>query len=77
MLQEQHDGGQFQSSANVAFRGRGDKTNRGCGNFCGQGGGGRNNGGQGGSSSGSAQGGQGTSKPRCQICDKPNHSALE
>jgi hypothetical protein len=39
--------------------------------------GGRFPGGRGNSPTGNNSGGQGSSKPKCQICDKPNHSALE
>jgi hypothetical protein len=77
MLQDQQSGGQqFQSSANMANRGR-DGSNRGRDSNRGRGRGGRFPGGRGNSPTGNNSGGQGSSKPKCQICDKPNHTALE
>jgi histone deacetylase 1/2 len=67
--------GQFQSSANSASRGRG-------GFNCGRGssfrghGRGRGNGGNNNNSKMSSSSNN-NSKPRCQICDRPNHTALE
>jgi hypothetical protein len=75
MLQDQ-GGQQYQSLANVA--------NRGCGGFnCSRGTnrargrGGRNLGGCNNNTAANNFGGQSSSKPKCQICDKPNHTALE
>jgi hypothetical protein len=75
MLQDQ-GGQQYQSLANVENRGRGGfnrgrSTNRGCGR------GDRNHGGRNHNTTGNNFGGQSRSKPKCQICDKPNHTALE
>jgi histone deacetylase 1/2 len=76
MLQDQTDGQRYQSSANVANRGRGG-FNRGRGTNRGRGRGGRNPGGRNNNTAGNNFGGQSSSKPKCQICDKPNHTALE
>jgi hypothetical protein len=77
MLQDQQSGGQqFQSSANMANRGRGGST-RGRGSNRGRGRGGRFPSGRGNSPTGNNSRGQGSSKPKCQICGKPNHTALE
>jgi hypothetical protein len=74
MLQDQQSSGnQYQSSANMASRGRGG--NHGCGGNRGRGGRGRGFGGP--NHTGANTGGQGTSKPKCQICDRSNHNALE
>jgi histone deacetylase 1/2 len=75
MLQDQQPGGnQYQSSANMASRGR--SGSRGRGRNRGRGGRGRGFGGR--NPTGANAGGQGASnKPKCQICDKPNHTALE
>jgi hypothetical protein len=77
MLQDQQSGGQqYQSSANMANRGRsgfnrGRGSNRGCRR------GGRNSSGRSNSPAGGNSREQRSSKPKCQIYDKPNHSALE
>jgi histone deacetylase 1/2 len=73
MLQDQQSSGnQYQSSANMASRGRG---NRGRGGSRGRGGRGRGSGAR--NPTGTSTGGQAASKPKCQICDKPSHTTLE
>jgi hypothetical protein len=78
MLQDEQSGGQqYQSSTNMANRGQGGfNRGRGGGNRA-RGRGGQNTGGRTFNPTGNDAGGQGTSKPKCQICDKPNHTALE
>jgi hypothetical protein len=78
MLQDQQSSGQqFQSSANMAAKGRGGFNGRGRGSNRDRGKGGRGSGGRSGSPTGANAGGQGTSKAGCQICDRPNHTAIE
>jgi hypothetical protein len=66
-LKMYHDGGQYQSSADTAGRGRGGRG-RGYGNR------GRSSGGRGGQNYNSKQKGSST-KPICQICKKEGHEA--
>jgi hypothetical protein len=61
----------------MANRGSGGFSRGGRGQNCGRGRGGRNPNGRNNVPAGNNSGGQGTSKPKCQICDKPNHTALE
>jgi hypothetical protein len=75
MLQE--GGQQYQSSTNMTNRGRGGFNRGRSGGNRGRGRGGRNSGGRNNNSFVNGVGGQGTSKPKCQICDKPNHTTLE
>jgi hypothetical protein len=78
MLQDQQSSvQQFQSSANMAAKGRGGFNGRGRGSNHGRGRGGRGSGGRSGSPTGANTGGQGNSKVRCQICHRPNHTAIE
>ncbi|XP_072147998.1 uncharacterized protein [Setaria viridis] len=77
-----NSGGQYSSSANAASRGRGGNYNpRGRGNFGrghGASRGGRNYGADDSRQAFRSSGqGQGNNKPKCQICDRPNHTARE
>jgi histone deacetylase 1/2 len=77
MYQDQGgNGGQFQSSVNSASRGR-SGFNRGRGSSSRGRGRGRNSGGNSNNNSKMSTPNNNNSKPRCQICDRPNHSALE
>lgn len=73
---DQRSGTQYQSSANSASRGRGGYNSHGHGSNRGRGTGRRGSGGRCTSPSTNKTGGQ-SSKPRCQIYSKPNHTALE
>jgi hypothetical protein len=78
MLQDQHSGDQqYQSSTNMANRCRGGFNRGRSGGNRARGRGGRNFGGRGNNPTGNGAGRKGTSKPKCQICDKPNHTTLE
>jgi hypothetical protein len=79
MLQDQQSNGQqYQSSANMASKGRGGFNSRGRGSNRGRGGrGGRGPGGRGNRPTGANGGGLSPSKAKCQICDRPNHTAIE
>ena len=74
MYQGSGAGQQFQSSANSASRGRGGNNQRGRGGPRGRGnyrGHGRHN-----YNTQPRQGGQQQKGPKCQICGKPNHNAI-
>jgi hypothetical protein len=80
MYQDQGgNGGQYQSSVNNTTRGRGNSNHGRAGGFRGRGRGRNFGGGNSNTSKTSTPNNNNSSnsKPRCQICDRPNHSALE